>query len=38
MTCDLIFSIFLFTRCVIVLCSIVLGAPEVFLFLVDRRS
>jgi hypothetical protein len=34
MTCDLI----LFTRCVIMLHSIVLGAPEVFLFPVDRRS
>jgi hypothetical protein len=34
MTCDLI----LFTICVIMLRSIILGAPEVFLFLVDRRS
>jgi hypothetical protein len=34
MTCDLI----LFTRCVIMLRSIVLGAPEVFLFSVNRQS
>jgi hypothetical protein len=33
MTCELI----LFTRYVLMLRSIFVGAPEVFLFLVDRR-
>jgi hypothetical protein len=38
MTCDLILFEFLGAPEVIVLCSIVLGAPEVFLFPVNRRS
>jgi hypothetical protein len=34
MTCELL----LFTRCVLMLRSIFVGAPEVFLFPVDRKS
>jgi hypothetical protein len=32
------FELILFTRCVLMLCSTFVGAHEVFLFPVDRRS